>query len=75
MIEPRTGSLGERETGREARVLGDVAERAVESYLTLSLMPIDSSITERGEGPWLQVQSTQSTESHNSHFGLSCAHK
>lgn len=53
MIEPQTGSVGEREAGREARVLGNVAWRAVESYLTLSLMIIDSSITERGEGPWL----------------------
>lgn len=50
MIEPQTGSVGKREAGREAKVLGNVAERAVESYLTLSLMPIDSSITERGEG-------------------------
>lgn len=53
MIEPQTGSVGGREAGREGRVLGDVAERAVESDLTLSLMIIDSSITERGEGPWL----------------------
>lgn len=34
-------------------MLDNAAERAVESYLTLSLMIIDSSITERGEGLWL----------------------
>ncbi len=33
--------------------MGNVAERAVESYLTLSLMIIDSSITDMGEGSWL----------------------
>lgn len=53
MTKPQTGSIGEKEAGREARVLGAVAKRTVESYLTLSLMIIDSSITERGEGPWL----------------------
>lgn len=53
MTKPQTGSIGEKEGGREARVLGAVAKRTVESYLTLSLMIIDSSITERGEGPWL----------------------
>lgn len=45
-MEPLTGSVGAREAGREARALGDVAEGAVESRLTL----IDGSITERGEG-------------------------
>lgn len=73
MTEPQTGSIGEREAGREARVLGNVAKRAVESYLTLSLMIIDSSITERGEGPWL-AGSHHSTESHDFYFGLAFAH-
>lgn len=34
-------------------MLGDVAEGAVASDLTLSLMIIDSSITVSPEGPWL----------------------
>lgn len=75
MTEPQTGSIGgEREAGREARVFGNVAKRAVESYLTLSLMIIDSSITERGEGPWL-AGSHHSTESHDRYFGLAFAHR
>lgn len=34
-------------------MFGNVAARAVESYLTLSLMIIDSLITEGVRGPWL----------------------
>lgn len=42
--------MGGGGAGREARVSGSVAKKAVESNLTLSLMIIDSSITESGEG-------------------------
>lgn len=68
MTVPQTGSIGEREAGREARVLGNVAKRTVESYVTLSLMIIDSSITGTGEGPWL-AGSHHLTKSHGCCFG------
>lgn len=70
MIEQQTGSGGDREAWREARVLGNVAERAVESHLTLSLMNIDGSITAREKGLGWQVLFTQSTKSHGSRFSL-----
>ena len=67
MTAPQTGSIGEREDGREARVLGNVAKRAVESYVTVSLMIIDSSITGKGERPSL-AGSHHLTESNGSLF-------
>lgn len=73
MTESQMGSIGERDAGREARALGSAAKRAVESYLTLSLMIIDSSITEGvggvREGPWL-ANSHHLTKSHGTVFGL-----
>lgn len=72
MTEPQMGSIGERKPGREARAFSSVAKRAVESYLTLSLMIIDSSITERGEGPWL-ASSHHLTKSHDTLFGQAFA--
>lgn len=50
MVSRRKGVGG---VGRKARVFGNVAERAEQSYPMLSLMITDSSITKRGEGPWL----------------------